>query len=530
MPTTPASTGLDARRMGGAALFMMAAVLASRGVGYLREAYIAYAFGAKAHTDAFVTAFTIPDWLNYLVAGGALSISFITIFSPFLASRREEEGYRVFSIVATFLTLLLCLGIVGGEVWAPQLLRWYVPAFSPAELASCVRMTRILLPAQLFFGLGGLAAALLYARGDFFWPALAPLLYSTAMIAGGVLLRARMGIEGMAVGALVGAIVGICALPWWAAQRAGLRYRPLFHFRDPEFLRWLRLTLPLMVGVTLVTADDWIMRPLAAALGVGAIAHLNFAKQLTRVPIAVLGQAVGQAGMPFFAALAARHAWGEFRDTVDRAVHRTTLGSLLAASWCASLALTLVRLVYQRGQFHAADVRVTALYFVLFVLALAFWSAQGLYSRAFYAAGDTFTPMAAGTIITLCIIPLYIVLAHHLQVVGLVLASDVGIMIHTIAMAVLLHRRGLLLLAPARWRQLPGTLLTALVAGGVTWRLAQALTSPTYHLLWTLGTLCVASAVWAAIVYAMARLLHLETVLEQGGALWRRGLGVLRRA
>ena len=508
--------------MGGAALLMMTAVLASRGVGYLREAYIAYAFGAQARTDAFVTAFTIPDWLNYLVAGGALSISFITIFSPFLVAQREEEGYRVFSIVATFLTLLLCLGIVGGEVWAPQLLRWYVPAFSPAEMASCVRMTRILLPAQLFFGLGGLASAVLYARGSFFWPAVAPLVYSTAMIAGGVLLRQRMGIEGMAVGALVGAMVGICWLPWWAAQRAGLRYRPAFQFRDPEFLRWLWLTLPLMAGVTLVMADDWIMRPLAAALGVGAIAHLNFAKQLARVPIAVLGQAVGQAGMPFFAALAARQAWPEFRDTVDRAVHRTTLAALLAASWCGALALTLVRLVYQRGQFHDADVRVTALYFVLFVMALAFWSAQGLYSRAFFAAGDTLTPMAAGTIVTVCSIPVYIFAAHRLQVVGLVLASDLGIMVHTIVMAVLLHRRGWLQLAPARWRQLPGVLLTALVAGGVSWRVAQALATSTYRLPQALRTLAVASLVWMVIVYAMARLLRLDTVLEQGAALWRR--------
>lgn len=109
------------RRLGGATALMMVAVLASRMVGYVREAYIAYAFGAGHNTDAFVTAFTIPDWLNYLVAGGSLSITFITIFSAFVKDQREDEGYRVFSIVATFMAVVLTAGVILGEVFAPQI-------------------------------------------------------------------------------------------------------------------------------------------------------------------------------------------------------------------------------------------------------------------------------------------------------------------------------------------------------------------------------------------------------------------------
>src|SRR6202045_5014749 len=94
-----------------ATLLLMGTVMLSRIIGYLREAYIAYAFGAGPQTDAYVAAFTLPDWLNYLVAGGTASITFISIYTRFLAQKREDEAQKTFSIIITVMTAVLIVGI-----------------------------------------------------------------------------------------------------------------------------------------------------------------------------------------------------------------------------------------------------------------------------------------------------------------------------------------------------------------------------------------------------------------------------------
>ena len=151
-----------------------------------------------------------------------------------------------------------------------------------------------------------------------------------------------------------------------------------------------------MLGVSLVTADDWILRYFASS-GVGDIARLNYAKRLFAVPIAVLGQATGQASLPFFARLFGEKRMKEFAATVNGSVYRIVAISLLVTGLMMAASLPLIDLVYRRGHFHFSDSRETAIYFFWFSLSLAFWSAQGLYSRAFYAAGNTLTPMIAST-------------------------------------------------------------------------------------------------------------------------------------
>src|SRR5438046_10537549 len=100
-----------------ATVLLMGAVMLSRVVGYLREAYIAYAFGAGPQTDAYVAAFTLPDWLNYLVAGGTASITFISIYTRFLAQKREDEAQKTFSIIITVMTAVLIVGIGLAELF-----------------------------------------------------------------------------------------------------------------------------------------------------------------------------------------------------------------------------------------------------------------------------------------------------------------------------------------------------------------------------------------------------------------------------
>ena len=167
------------------------------------------------------------------------------------------------------------------------------------------------------------------------------------------------------------------------AVRIGTGYRPSFDIRNPAFREWVKLSVPLMLGVSLVTADDWILRHYAAS-GVGDITRLTFAKRLFAVPIAVLGQATGQASLPFFARLFNEKKLKEFADTVNDSVYRVSAASLLATGWMMVAALPLIDLVYRRGKFLFTDTETSAVYFFWFSLSLVLWSAQGLYARAFY--------------------------------------------------------------------------------------------------------------------------------------------------
>src|SRR6266478_4911349 len=327
-----------------ATVLLMTAIMMSRVIGYIREAYIAYAFGAGAQTDAYVAAFTLPDWLNYLVAGGTASITFVSIYTRFLAEKREDEAQKTFSVIITVMTAVLGAGILLAEVFTPQISRQLFPKFTPEQMQLCVHLTRILLPAQLFFYVGGVVSAVLLSRRLFLFPAFGPLLYNAAIILGGMLLSRRLGIASLAYGAVAGSFLGPFLVNAIGAARIGTGYSLSFDVRNPAFREWVRLSIPLMLGVSLVTADDWILRYFASG-AVGDITRLNYAKRLFAVPIAVLGQATSKASLPFFARLFGEKRMQECAETVNGSIYRIMATSLLATSFMMATALPLIDLV-----------------------------------------------------------------------------------------------------------------------------------------------------------------------------------------
>ncbi len=461
-----------------ATVLLMGTVMLSRVIGYAREAYIAFAFGAGAQTDAYVAAFTLPDFLNYIVAGGAASITFISIYTRFLAEKRNADAEKTFSIIITVMTAVMIVGTILTEIYAPEFVRWFVKGFSPQQIELCIFLTRVLLPAQIFFYVGGVVSAVLLSHRLFLFPACGPLIYNVFIILGGVVGGRHFGIASLAYGALAGSIAGPFLASVIGAARIGTGYRVSFDVTNPAFREWVRLSLPLMIGVSLVTADDWILRHYAAS-GVGDIARLNYAKRLFAVPIAVLGQATGQASLPFFARLFSEKRVKEFADTVNDSVYRVTAASFLATGWMMAASLPLIDLVYRRGKFLFADAQTTAIYFFWFSLSLALWSAQGLYARAFYAAGNTLTPMAAVTIITAASLPVYSFLFHTFGVVGLAWASDIGIGANLFALAWLLHRKGVVPLNGLRRKELGKSALVAVVAAAISFEVAKIVPLPT---------------------------------------------------
>lgn len=487
-----------------AMLLLMVSTLLSRVIGLVRIKVIAYLFGAGSFTDAYTAAFQLPDMLTYLLAGGTASITFITILSRYREQGREHEGEEALSVILSVMLLVLGTAVILGEIFAPLYIRIFLNKFDANTAALCVHMTRILLPAQLCFFAGGVLSAVLLVRKQFAWQAVTPLIYSVGIILGGILLHEALGVSSLAVGALVGAICGQLLLNYFAAHRIGLRLHFSLNWSHPGLRDWVRMSIPLMIGVSLVSADNWILNYFASG-GQGDIAKLNYAKTLFTTPMAILGQAAGAASLPFFAALIGKGKHREFASSVNRMVTRIFAFAFLLSGWMIGLAYPAVDLVLRGGSFHHSDVGQTSLYFALFAGSLCFWSAQAIYARAFYAAGNTFTPMAASTLITAASLPIYWFLFHHMGVMGLAIASDCGILVQTMGLAWLLHFKQLVPWSGLEYSELARSLAAAMVSFavlfGVVHVLPRAGSFPHDLLQLACGT-----AAWLAVAWLVLRL------------------------
>ncbi len=414
---------LSAGRLGAAALLLAASVAASRGLGFVREMVLAARVGVGSSTDAYYAAFQIPDLLNYLLAGGALAIAFTPLYLRTLHSDGEDAARKLFHTVLGTLGALTCVLTAALWVYADALVDLQFAGFDAATRAETVRLTRIVLPSQIFFIAGGIVRAVLMAHGRFAAQAAAPILYNGSIIVGGWLTGS---VEGFAWGALAGAVLGNWVFPVYDARRlggVGFRLAPW----DRRFLVYLWGALPLMLGLSLTTVDEWYERIFGAGLGVGVVASLAFARKLMMAPVAVIGQAVATAALPSLASL---HAAGRSRE-LDAQLLGTLRITLVLAVWaalaCYVLAGPAVELVYQRGAFGSSDtVRVSAL-LAWMGLAIPGWVVQQVAVRGFFARGEMWRPMGLGTLIALGAIPLYTSLAARFGAEGLVVAGGIAI-------------------------------------------------------------------------------------------------------
>ena len=459
-----------------ATLLLMLSAFLSRIIGLVRVKYIAYLFGAGPQTDAFNSAFQLPDMIAYFLVGGAASVTFVTMLSRYRDSGRDEDGARAMSVILTSMLLVLGGAILLAEIFAPIYVRLWFKGFTPEQAELCTAMTRILLPGQLLFFAGGVFGSVMLVRKQFALQAITPLVYNLGIIFGGVLLAKVLGIRSLAWGALAGVFVGPFLMNAIGAHRAGVRYRPALDWSNPGLREWVRLSVPLMLGVSLVSFDSWIMNYFASG-DRGAITLLTYAKNVFTAPVA-LGQAAGAASLPFWHRSSAKMSRGAFSRNVNSSVSRILAFSILLTAWMIGLAFPVVDLIFRGGLFHRNSAREMALYFAIFSVSLCFWAAQTLYARAFYAAGNTLAPMVAGTIVVLVSLPIYWSLYHAKGATGLAIASDLGIIIQTITLAVLLDRRKMVALSGLEFKELARSALAALAAFGTIYLVRRACLPP----------------------------------------------------
>jgi putative peptidoglycan lipid II flippase len=422
------------------ALLLAASVGLSRVLGVLRDSLLAYQVGAGSEVDAYSAAFLIPDLLNHFLAGGALSIAFI----PFYTRVRTQEGAAaadaLFGVVLGTLAAAVLLATATLWWWAEALVAFQF-GFDAETARLTTRLTRILLPAQIFFVLGGVIRAVLMANDRFASQALAPLVYNLGIIAGGATAGALYGAEGFAWGALAGAFVGPFAIPLVELRRTGLvRWRLRVAPLDARFRAYFWLALPLMLGVSLLTLDEWYERWFGSRLGEGVIAQLRYARMVALVPVGLIGQAIATAGLPALARLVSEQRREEL-DALVTGMQRSGLAlALLAAGGLWTVAQPAVRLLFERGAFGPDDtVAVTTLLRIL-AWAVPAWVLQQIAVRPFYARNDMWRPMLLGTAVALLAAPLYWWLGRESGAVGLALAGVLGMSASALATLLLARR------------------------------------------------------------------------------------------
>jgi len=446
---------------------MIIATLASRVLGQLRETAIAAWFGQTGLTDVYRQSFRLPDMLFLMIAGGALSSSFVPVFTDYYKNGKEDEAWKFFSIVTTFMALVLLVLILFGEIFARQLVPLLAPGFSSAKLDATTHLTRIVLPAQFCFFIGGLMMATFNVRGRFLVPALGPIIYNLAIIIGGWLGH-KTGIAGLSWGALIGAVLGIFLLQFFYLRRLGLRFRPSLELRHPGVVKAGKLVLPVLIGLSLPQFFSAINGFFASWLADGTISILDNANKLMQAPLGIFAQAIGIAIFPTMAAMASR---GEMQD------YRATFLKGLRVMWFITLPLSLLMMVLapeiisvllQYKKFTAADTRLTATALVCYCTGLFAFSSQALLNRAFYAVQNTITPLVIGTLSTVVFIILNLLLIGPLGFKGLALAGSLAAILHVLWMTWTLRAKvGMPL------RGLTGSFLKFLLAGllsaGVGW-------------------------------------------------------------
>ncbi len=459
------------QKMGAAALIMAFSVLLSRFMGLLRDKVISWQFGAGGETDIYFSAFVVPDFLNYLLAGGYISITLI----PLLAAcfeRDEEDGWRFFGTVFCWAALAVTVLTLLAWIAAPWLSGLVAPGFDSWQRERLTIFLRIVLPAQVFFLPGACLSAVLYIRRQFAVPALTPLVYNGFILLGGVLLPrlgVASGMEGFCWGVLAGAAAGSFVLPWLAVRAGGLRLTP--GLRHPLFIRFLLLALPFMIGQSVVVLDEQFVRVFGSMAGEGAVSLLNYARRIMMVPVGVVAQAAGVASFPFLASLAAKGDTREFDRTLNTALRNSLIVVIPVTAWLIVASGPILGFIFEGGSFSVADTAATTPLLQIMLLAVPFWSLQQVTGRAFYARQDTLTPAVVGTLASLLTVPVYLVLAPRGGAPGVALVT---------CLSLFLYASALLVIARRRWG---GEAFAGL--GGTSWR-GLALVLPSVLPTWAL--------------------------------------------
>ena len=379
-----------------AASIVMVAILVSRILGFIRERAVAEVFGRTATTDVFFAAFALPDLMYQLLVGGALSSAFIPVFTQYLAKDDEKEAWYVASVFLNTTSLILFLIMIIGVIFTPSLAPLVGVGFTGEQRELLVLLMRVTFPAVFFTALAGLCMGVLHSYQKFLLPALGPIIYNLGQILGAYLLGPLVGIMGMAVGTVLGALGNFSIQFPSVLKKAKRHYKPVLDFRHPGIRRMVMLMLPAVLGLSISQLNVIVSQNLASTLETGSIVALRLANRLINFPLGIFAMGISTAVFPTLARLTARGETAEFSRTLSFGLRIVFFITIPSAAGMAFLRVPIVRLLFESGEFFAADTLATAFVLLFYVPGLIAQSALQVTTRGFYSLQDTKTPVKIG--------------------------------------------------------------------------------------------------------------------------------------
>lgn len=389
------------RQIARAAGTVMVAMIISQVVGLVKNILIAHAFGTGIENEAFFAANRFTDILYNLVAGGALGSAFIPTFTTLLTQNARSRAWKLASSVANLVTLILTLLGTATFIFAPWVVENILaPGFKGnAELMlMTVRLLRLQLPAPVLFGISGLLMGILNAHQSFLFPALAPAMYSLGTIFGVLVLVPRMGVSGLGVGVVMGALLHLLVqAPAWL-KLPERSYRLMLGLNLAEVREVARLMAPRLLGVAAVQLNFLINTRLASAQGEGSLTGISLAFPLMIMPQAAIAQSIAIAALPTFSAQIAGGKKDEMRSSLAATLRGILLLALPATVGLIMLRVPLVTFLFKGDVFTQDSVMLVAWALLWYAAGLVGHSVVEIVSRAFYALHDTRTPVILGVL------------------------------------------------------------------------------------------------------------------------------------
>lgn len=392
----------DTGRIARSASKVSIAVMCSRVLGLVREQAFAILFGAGFSFDAFVVAFRIPNLLRDLFGEGALSAAFVTVFSDYDETRGPEATWKLAGNVLVFVTILLSIITLIGILFADKIVLALVDAdFEkiPDKVALTHLLTMIMFPFLIFISLSSVVMGILNTKGRFFIPALASSFFNLGSIIGGVSLAFLLGengqpsIIGMAIGTLIGGLLQLGGqIP--SLRRTDFRFRPYLNLKDPGLHRILKLMAPAVFGLAALQINIFINTYFASSLQEGSLSWLNYAFRFFQFPVGVFGVAISVAALPLLARQAATKDFSRLKETFSSSITMAFSLTIPATVGLILLAVPIIRIIFEHGNFTAADTFKTAEALQFYALGLFAYASVKVMVPVFYALDDTRYPVA----------------------------------------------------------------------------------------------------------------------------------------
>jgi putative peptidoglycan lipid II flippase len=379
---------------------MMIGTLASRVLGLLREILIAGFFGATRSLDAFYAAYTLANISRQLLAEGALSASFVPVFSRVHKRDGADGAERLARQTMTILLAVCLIVVLLGMFASPLLVRAVAPGFTGEQATLASALTRALFPFLLLVSVGALAMGVLNSIGSFFVPAIAPAASNIAFIAIIITSRGTISIWTLVTAVLAG---GVCSmtLQWAWAAKMGMTLIPARpNLANRDLRETLALFVPYAAGLSLNQINPVISKMLGSFLEGGVISVLNYADRIIQLPLGLFVIAISQAVLPLLSRLD-RDDREAFRLFIRDALRFNLFIVLPAAIGLMLASRPIVHLLLARGAFGEWALEATSGALACYAAGLPGTACNTVLMRALYARS---MPKAAVsvTLFTVC--------------------------------------------------------------------------------------------------------------------------------